>query len=135
MKERITSLAVFSILFSTSILHGVEKRGDGSIPIISYAKLPIYPTNARIANINGTVMLKLSTDGGSISKIIPLEGPPMLVNAATEMISEWRFLQHDPVEFTVTIQYILTTTPYRCSDVVVFDLGKKIVIKGFRTKS
>ncbi|MDP1830562.1 MAG: energy transducer TonB [Geothrix sp.] len=135
MRARITILAVLCILFSTSALWAMEKGSGGSIPIISSAKLPIYPANARIANINGTVKMKVSTDGGSVAKVISLEGPPMLVNAAKEMISEWKFLQHDPTEFTVTIQYLLATTPTRASDVVVFDLGKKIVIKGFRTKS
>lgn len=135
MRTRITILAVLCILLSTNALWAIGKGGGGSIPIVSSAKLPTYPANARIANINGTVKMKVSTDGGSVTKVISLEGPPMLVSAAKEMISEWKFLQHDPTEFTVTIQYILTTTPNRSSDVVIFDLGKKIVIKGFRTKS
>ncbi|WP_306589372.1 hypothetical protein [Geothrix sp. 21YS21S-4] len=135
MKARITILIALCILSPTRSLWGVEKKGMDHIPIISSAKLPIYPANARIANISGIVKVRVSTDGISVAKVTSLEGPPMLVGAVKDMISEWKFLQHEPAEFTVTIQYLLTTCPVRVSDVVVFDLEKKIVIKGVRTKA
>lgn len=59
----------------------------------------------------------------------------MLASAAKEMVSGWKFIHHDPVEFPLTIQFILSTAETRKSDVVRFDMEDKIIINGYRTKN
>ena len=56
---------------------------------------PPYPALARIAMIQGTVVLKLTIDStGKPEKVEPLEGPPQLYATATKYAVEWLF---DPV--------------------------------------
>lgn len=128
------SLVVVLVWMNCVPLVSMDKSIKKPIPVVIEAKLPLYPSNARVSNISGTVKLKVITDGSAVTKIVVIEGPPMLSIAAKAMISEWKFLQHDPTDFVVTIQYVLNTSENRINDVINFDVSTKIVINGVRTK-
>jgi protein TonB len=75
---------------------------------------PVYPTPAKLARIQGSVVLRavISKDG-AIENMAVISGHPMLVKAAMEAVSQWRYrpymLNGDPfeVETQVTVNFIL----------------------------
>ena len=75
---------------------------------------PAYPTLARTAGIQGSVVLQatISRDG-SIEKVKALSGHPMLVPAAVQAVQQWKYrpyyLNDQPVEVEtqVTVNFTL----------------------------
>jgi len=92
--------AIFVFLTSTG--NGQEMK---EMPVVLSGGIPIYPLMARTARIEGTVVLKVMTDGTSVSQIDVKSGPPMLAAAAKENVSTWKFLSHTPTWFEVTFQF------------------------------
>ena len=75
---------------------------------------PEYPPMARAARIQGTVVLRaIISKDGSITNLRLESGPPMLVKAAFDAVSRWRYrpyyLNGVPVEVEtqVTVKFIL----------------------------
>jgi len=53
---------------------------------------PVYPDEARRMNLSGTVRVVADVGSdGSVKKIEPVGGSPILVQAAENAISRWRF--------------------------------------------
>jgi periplasmic protein TonB len=75
---------------------------------------PVYPTAAKLAHIQGSVVLRavISKDG-AIENLAVVSGQPMLVKAAMDAVSQWRYrpymLNGDPfeVETQVTVNFVL----------------------------
>jgi protein TonB len=74
---------------------------------------PVYPPLAKAARIQGTVKFtaKISKDG-TIQELTLLSGPPLLVAAAQQAVSQWQYkptlLNGDPVEVITTIDVNFT---------------------------
>ena len=75
---------------------------------------PEYPPMARAARIQGTVVLRaIIGKDGTITNLHVLSGHPMLVKAAMDAVSQWRYrpyyLNGEPVEVEtqVTVNFIL----------------------------
>jgi hypothetical protein len=75
------------------------------LPTVTNAAVPLYPRTPHIAHIEGTVRLRVSTDGKRISDVKVESGPPMLANAATDNVGTWEFSQHKPTTFEVKFNY------------------------------
>jgi hypothetical protein len=70
------------------------------------APIPVYPTEARAAGVEGKVTLRLTFSGNDLLSVDG-EGAPTLVAAATEQVRAWK-LRNVRVPFlVVTIQYRL----------------------------
>jgi periplasmic protein TonB len=76
---------------------------------------PAYPPLARAGRIQGPVVLRaLISKTGTIEKVRVLSGPPLLVRAAVDAVSQWRYrpyrLNGEPleVETQVTVNFILS---------------------------
>lgn len=76
---------------------------------------PLYPPIARVARIQGDVVLKAIIDKqGTIQDLQLVSGHPMLVPAAIEAVRQWRYrpylLNGQPVEVetSVTVHFMLT---------------------------
>lgn len=76
---------------------------------------PAYPPLARSARIQGAVVLQaVISRQGAIENLRVLTGHPMLVRAAIEAVSQWRYrpyvLNHEPVEVEtqITVNFSLT---------------------------
>jgi periplasmic protein TonB len=72
---------------------------------------PIYPAIAKMARIQGTVVLAATiSKTGSIENLRLLSGPPMLVDCAIEAVKSWRYrpyrLNGEPVEVETTINIV-----------------------------
>jgi protein TonB len=74
---------------------------------------PAYPTLARSARVQGTVVLSAVIDiNGTIQNLQLVSGHPMLVPAAIAAVKQWRYkpylLNGQPVEVETTINVIFT---------------------------
>jgi len=76
---------------------------------------PAYPALARTARIQGAVVLQaVISKQGAIENLKVLAGHPMLVSAAIEAVSQWRYrpyiLNSEPVEVEtqITVNFSLT---------------------------
>ena len=76
---------------------------------------PAYPPLARSARIQGQVVLAVViSEEGMIENLRVLEGHPMLVRAALDAVSQWRYrpyvLNNEPVEVEtrITVNFSLS---------------------------
>jgi protein TonB len=75
---------------------------------------PTYPQLAKTARIQGPVVLEaVISKAGAIENLRVISGPPLLVKAALEAVSEWRYrpyiLNNEPVEVEtrITVNFTL----------------------------
>ena len=76
-------------------------------PVVKSAEMPLYPDLARIARIQGTVRIEITTDGNTITKLTSSGAHKMLLDAAEQNIRSWHFYRHKPQKFIVTFVYKL----------------------------
>jgi TonB family protein len=74
---------------------------------------PRYPTQARVAHVQGTVILQaLIGKDGSVQNLRALSGPPLLTQAAVDAVKQWRYkpyyLDGQPVEAETQINVKFT---------------------------
>jgi periplasmic protein TonB len=74
---------------------------------------PVYPAIARQARIQGTVKLHaIIAKDGTIQSLEVVSGPPLLIQAATSAVKQWRYkptlLSDEPVEVETYIDVIFT---------------------------
>ncbi|MGH9735641.1 MAG: energy transducer TonB [Candidatus Acidiferrales bacterium] len=74
--------------------------------VIDHAPI-VYPAIARSAHVGGPVRLKITTDGHAVSSVEVVDGPPLLVKAATDNVKTWKFVDHTPGTFEVTFDFKL----------------------------
>jgi protein TonB len=78
-----------------------------------YGPKPVYPPLAKAARVQGTVRIQaiISADG-SIHSLQVMSGPPLLINAARDAVSQWRYqatlLNGKAVEVATEIDVIFT---------------------------
>ena len=80
-----------------------------------YKPQPAYPPMARAARVQGPVVLRaIISKAGTIENLQVLSGHPLLVKAAIDAVSQWRYrpynLNGEPVEVEtrVTVNFILS---------------------------
>jgi hypothetical protein len=69
--------------------------------------VPLYPPIARLANVEGVVHLKVTTDGHRLVSTQVEDGHKLLAASAEENARTWQFSLHEPATFTVTYTYKL----------------------------
>ncbi len=82
------------------------------LPKITSAEVPLYPPIARLANVEGVVHVKITTDGNRVTAAHAEDGPKILVAAAEKNVQTWKFAPHQPTTFTVTYRYKLVAKPH-----------------------
>ena len=91
-------LRCFLFLFALLTIHvgaGIARAQDSSIQgerkVVRQTK-PRYPDLARRVHLAGTVKLvAIVTPEGNVKKVEPMGGNPILIQAAQDAISEWKF--------------------------------------------
>jgi protein TonB len=75
---------------------------------------PMYPPLARTARVQGSVVLyALISKAGTMENLHALSGPPLLVPAAIDAVSQWRYrpyiLNSEPIEVEtqITVNFVL----------------------------
>jgi len=76
-------------------------------PVVNSAQMPLYPVLARQARIEGTVQVKVTTDGTSVTNITASGANRILLDAAEQNVRTWQLYRHKPQTFTVTFVYKL----------------------------
>jgi hypothetical protein len=69
--------------------------------------MPLYPSLARAARIQGEVKLRVATDGEKVTDVAVEKGPPMLARVARDNIKTWQFAKHPPTVFVTTFAFHL----------------------------
>jgi TonB family protein len=77
------------------------------IPVLKSGEMPVYPHLARLAGIEGTVRVKVTTDGITVIKISTSGAHKLLVDAAEQNVKTWKLYRHKPQTFTVRFVYKL----------------------------
>lgn len=77
---------------------------------------PIYPAQAKLAQINGTVVVQAVVGkDGNVTKVKALRGPPILIQSALEAVRQWRYkpfaVNGEPAEADIEIN--LKFAPYQ----------------------
>jgi protein TonB len=88
---------------------------DMSEGMLVHRVQPVYPAPAKFAHVQGKVVLSaIISREGTIENLRVLAGQPMLVRAAIDAVSQWRYrpyiLNHEPVEVEtqVTVNFVLS---------------------------
>lgn len=75
---------------------------------------PEYPELAKRARVQGIVLLTVTVDEtGNVSKVDVIRGHPLLVQSATDAVTQWKYsptlLNTEPVPViaTVTVNFVL----------------------------
>jgi len=80
-----------------------------------YRVQPDYPALAKLARIQGAVLLRaVISKQGTIENLQPVSGPPLLIRAALDAVRQWRYrpylLNGEPVQVDtqITVNFVLT---------------------------
>jgi hypothetical protein len=102
-----------AVLTSTVLSLGgwaiVAQQPRVAFPMVASAQVPLYPQVARIANVQGVVHIKVTTDGHRVVSAQVEDGNKLLSAPAEENIRTWQFSVHESTTFTVTYTYKLVT--------------------------
>ena len=79
-----------------------------SVRKVVYKVPPKYPRELRQNEIGGIVRLSVSVSpNGSVAKITPIGGNPVLVDAATQAVKQWKYVPADhPTTTEVQLDFI-----------------------------
>jgi len=91
----------------TPILIPESKR---NIPRLEHKVMPVYPDAAKQQHIWGDLILDVTLkDDGTAERVDVVEGPPLLVEAATNAVKQWRYrpssMKGKPNKFVVAISF------------------------------
>lgn len=86
-----------------SISQGVAQKN------LLHSEGPRYPTEAKAKHIQGSVILQGTIDRqGNVIQLKPLQGDPLLVQAAIDAVKEWKYkpytLNGEPVDVETTFK-------------------------------
>jgi outer membrane biosynthesis protein TonB len=95
-----------------------------ALPDVIGAAVPLYPPIARAANLQGTVVLSVTVEGGRVQSTKLVSGHPLLSRAAESNLGTWELVSMPAKTFAVTYSYKLSE---RCK-------GKPTITANFPTE-
>lgn len=98
-------IAIFVLLASISIAWA---QNSPNLRKLVYKVAPKYPRELRQNEIGGIVRLNIVINpNGSVTKISPIGGNPILVDAATLAVKQWKYVAADrPTTTEVQLDFI-----------------------------
>ena len=105
-----------------------------ALPMVTSAEVPLYPPAARLANVEGVVHLKTTTDGHHVISVQIEDGHKLLASFAEKNIRTWQFASDKPTAFTVTYTYKLVTDlkPTQNNPRVILNLPTAVEVDALR---
>jgi hypothetical protein len=97
------------LLLLTAVVRAAAQKPEVALPMLAAAQVPLYPPVARVANVEGVVHVKVTTDGHRVTNAEVLDGHKLLAESAEKNVRTWEFATHEPTTFTVTYSYKLVT--------------------------
>ena len=106
----IRACATFGVLMLVGLLlASMEAQNAPPLRKLVYKVAPKYPRELKQNAIGGIVRLSISINpNGSVAKISPIGGNPILVDAATLAVRQWKYA---PAEHPTTTQIQLDFIP------------------------
>jgi TonB family protein len=100
-------MLVFFSMISLSMV-SIEAQNAPSLRRLVYRVTPKYPRELKQNAIGGVVRLSISISAnGSVGKISPIGGNPILVDAATVAVRQWKYVSSDhPTTMEVQLDFI-----------------------------
>ena len=108
-RARQTSAAVCVILLVGYLsMASIEAQNTPSLRKLVYKVAPKYPRELKQNSIGGVVRLSISINpNGSVTRISPIGGNPILVDAATLAVKQWKYVPADhPTTTEVQLDFI-----------------------------
>jgi TonB family protein len=86
----------------------LRAQNTPSLRKLVYKVAPKYPRELRQNSIGGVVRLSISiSPNGSVGKISPIGGNPILVDAATVAVRQWKYVPADrPTTTEIQLDFI-----------------------------
>ena len=86
------------------------------LPMVKSGAMPLYPSLPRIAQVEGEVDLRVTTDGSGVVSTEVEYGNPLLAKAAQDNVKTWKFEPHEPTSFSTAFFYHLEweSSTYSC---------------------
>ena len=105
---RQTSVALCLIVLIFFSAFAVEAQNPPNLRKLVYKVAPKYPRELKQNAIGGVVRLSISINAsGSVGKISPIGGNPILVDAATLAVRQWKYVPADhPTTTEVQLDFI-----------------------------
>jgi len=104
---RFRNLLSLLVLLSTLLPTLNAQQPATTLPkVIDYGP-PIYPRIAQTAHISGPVHLRITTDGHTVTSVQVVDGPALLTRAAIQNVKTWKFVDHTPGTFDVTLDFTI----------------------------
>jgi len=92
----------------------VKAEGDIKPPKLVKEVAPVYPEVARVAGVQGVVILSVKADEtGRVADVMVLRSIPLLDQAAIDAVNQWVYEPYvkdgkaEPIVFTVTVRFQL----------------------------
>ena len=109
MREALICLVVLSCCFGTVATAQDQAPANPSGRKVLRKVEPAYPTLAKSMHLGGTVKVIVTvTPDGSVKKMDPVGGHPLLVQSAETAISQWKYAPGTESRETVELHF----TPY-----------------------
>lgn len=87
----------------------IAAQSTTQIPEVVAVGVPEYLSSARVANIEGDVIMTVDTDGERVSRVAIEPGTNVLLAEPAKVnVMTWRFAPHSPRSFQVTFRYRLS---------------------------
>ncbi len=95
------------IFFSATVLP-VGSQNSPTVRKVVYKVAPKYPPELKQNAIGGVVRLSISINAnGSVGKVTPIGGNPILVDAATVAVKQWKYIPAEhPTNAEVQLDFI-----------------------------
>jgi TonB family protein len=96
------------ILLALLSTASIEAQNTAAVRKLVYKVAPKYPRELKQNAIGGIVRLSISiSPNGSVGKISPIGGNPILVDAATLAVKQWKYVPADhPTTTEVQLDFI-----------------------------
>jgi hypothetical protein len=104
------TLALLANLLSAAIVQAPEPP-----PALLAGDLPVYPVFARKAKVQGTVRIRLSTDGHRALSADQVVGNEMLIGSVQDAVKTWVFREHQPTTFEAEVRFKFIRDEAACS--------------------
>lgn len=100
-RRRATILLVATLVFCSSLSFAAERK-------IKSRVTPQYPEIARRSKVSGSVRLEIViAANGTVKSVRALGGHPMLIEAATDAVTKWKYEPGEETTSIVELKFVL----------------------------
>lgn len=124
------------MMLLTAVVGVMAQQSGTALPRVTSAELPYYPPGPHTVNLQGTIRVKVRTDGHKVvdASIENDGGVVAMATAAKENVQTWKFADHEPTVFTVVYRYIIDDQipPVQNNPTIVFRFPTEVEIRMWR---